>query len=65
MILNVIARPGDCWASMRRLVFDNDEPRARQLRHARRALTIYRGLLSTEVVERLTQPDAEGRPGPA
>ena len=47
MILNVIARPGDCWASMRRLVFDNDEPRARQLRHARRALTIYRGLLST------------------
>ena len=61
MVLNVIARPGDCWASMRRLVFDNDEPRVRQLRHARRALAIYRGLLSTGVVERLAAPDAEGR----
>ena len=61
MILNVVARPGDCWASMRRLVFDNDEPRTCQLRHARRALTIYRGLLSTGVVEQLAAPDAEGR----
>ena len=61
MVLNVVARPGDCWASMRRLVFDNDEPRVRQLRHARRALAIYRGLLSTGVVERLAAPDAEGR----
>ena len=61
MVLNVVARPGDCWASMRRLVFDNDEPRVRQLRHARRALAIYRGLLSTGVVERLAEPDAEGR----
>ena len=61
MVLNVIARPGDCWASMRRLVFDNDEPRLRQLRHARRALAIYRGLLSTGVVERLATPDVDGR----
>ncbi len=61
MLLDVVSRPGDCWASMRTLLTENDEPATRRRRHVRRALAIYRGLLSTGVVERLPAPDAEGR----
>ena len=32
MLLNVINRPGDCYAAMRRLLTDNDEPPVRQRR---------------------------------
>ena len=61
MLLNVINRPGDCLAAMRHLLTTNDEPAARQRRHIRRALAIYRGLRSTSVVEQLDQPDELGR----
>jgi superfamily II RNA helicase len=61
MLLNVINRPGDCYAAMQQLLTDNDEPPARQRTHIHRALTIYRGLLSSEVVEQLPEPDALGR----
>ena len=61
MLLNVINRPGDCWAAMRHLLIDNHEPPARQRAHIRRALAIYRGLLSSGVVEQLPEPDALGR----
>ena len=58
MVINVIARGGDCFAGMRRLLTDNDEPAARNRRHVHRAIEIYRGLLATGVVERL--PDGDG-----
>ncbi|MCC3777183.1 RNA helicase [Streptomyces sp. UNOB3_S3] len=61
MLLAVIARPGNAFEAMRRLLEDNDEPRKSQLRHIRRAIAIYRSLLDGGVVERLEEPDAEGR----
>ncbi|KJY44086.1 DEAD/DEAH box helicase [Streptomyces sp. NRRL B-1568] len=61
MLLAVIARPGNAFDAMRRLLEDNHEPRKNQLRHIRRAIAIYRSLLDGGVVERLDAPDAEGR----
>ncbi|PWI41865.1 DEAD/DEAH box helicase [Streptomyces sp. ICBB 8177] len=61
MLLAVIARPGNAFEAMRRLLEDNHEPRKAQLRHIRRAIAIYRSLLDGGVVERLQTPDAEGR----
>ncbi|MDQ1507896.1 MAG: hypothetical protein QOD57_5623, partial [Actinomycetota bacterium] len=61
MILNVAARPGDAFAAMRHLLSDNHESRSAQRRHIRRAIAIYRSLLASGVIERLDEPDAEGR----
>ena len=61
MLLSVIARPGNAFEAMRHLLEDNHEPRRAQLRHIRRAIAIYRSLLDGGVVERLDEPDAEGR----
>jgi len=57
MIINVIARGGDPLANMRRLIFENHQPRARQYELARRALGIYRTLVAAGVV----RTDAAGR----
>nr|WP_312887054.1 DUF3516 domain-containing protein [Actinocrinis puniceicyclus] len=61
MLLAVIARPGDPFAAMRRLLTDNHEPKSAQRRHIHRAIAIYRSLLDAGVVERLAQPDETGR----
>ena len=61
MVLNVIDRPGDAFAAMRHLLTDNHEDRAAQRRHIHQAIAIYRALLAGGVVERLDEPDAEGR----
>jgi superfamily II RNA helicase len=61
MLLNVVARPGDAFTAVRRLIEDSDEPRARQLHHMRRAIAAYRSLLAAGVVEKVDPPDAEGR----
>ncbi len=61
MLLSVIARPGNAFDAMRRLLEDNHEPRRNQLRHIRRAIAIYRSLLDGGVVEQLGEPDSEGR----
>ena len=61
MLLSVIARPGNAFDAMRKLLEDNHEPRKNQLRHIRRAIAIYRSLLDGGIVERLAKPDAEGR----
>ena len=61
MLLDVVARPGDCWAGMRHLLTDNDDPPSARRGHVARSLSIYRGLLESGVVERLPVPDAEGR----
>ncbi|WP_243063939.1 RNA helicase [Humibacter sp. RRB41] len=52
MIINVIARGGDVFGNVRALVFDNHEPWKRQLELARRALGIYRTLVTADVVEK-------------
>jgi superfamily II RNA helicase len=61
MLLNVIARPGNAFAAMRHLLTDNHEDRAAQRRHISHAIAIYRALLAGGVVERLAEPDGEGR----
>jgi superfamily II RNA helicase len=61
MLLGVISRPGDAFAAMRHLLTDNDEDPVAQRRHIRQAFAIYRALLAGGVVERLAEPDAEGR----
>ncbi|MEZ5114948.1 MAG: DUF3516 domain-containing protein [Candidatus Nanopelagicales bacterium] len=61
MVLNVIARPGDAFEAMRHLLTDNHDPRPIQRQHVRRAIAIYRALLAAGVVERLDEPDDEGR----
>jgi superfamily II RNA helicase len=61
MLLNVIGRRGDAFAAMRHLITDNHEEPSAQRRHIRRAIAIYRALLAGGVVERLAEPDADGR----
>ncbi|MCD0480958.1 RNA helicase [Streptacidiphilus sp. ASG 303] len=61
MLLSVIGRPGNAFEAMRRLLTDNHEERPAQRRHIRNAIAIYRSLLDAGVVERLPEPDAEGR----
>ncbi len=61
MLLGVISRPGDAFAAMRHLLTDNHEDPAAQRRHIRRAFAIYRALLAGGVVERLAEPDEQGR----
>jgi superfamily II RNA helicase len=61
MLLGVISRPGDAFTAMRHLLTDNDEDPAAQRRHIRRAFAIYRALLAGGVVERLAEPDEQGR----
>src|SRR5215472_8394654 len=61
MLLNVISRPGDAFTSMRHLLTDNHEDRPAQRRHIHRAIQIYRALLAGGVVERLAEPDEQGR----
>jgi superfamily II RNA helicase len=61
MLLNVFARPGDAFEALRHLLTDNHNDRAAQRRHIRRAIAIYRALLAGGVIERLSEPDAEGR----
>jgi len=60
LVLNVLARPGDPVAALRRLLTDNHEPLARR-RHVRSAIQIYRSLLAAGIVERLPEPDEQGR----
>lgn len=61
MLLNVIERPGNAFAAMRRLLTGNHESRPAQRRHIRRAIAMYRGLLNAGIVERLAEPDELGR----
>lgn len=61
MVLNVIAREGNAFEAMRHLLLNNHDDRARQRHHLRRAIAIYRALMAAEVIERLPEPDGEGR----
>ncbi|MEE1649788.1 DUF3516 domain-containing protein [Brachybacterium sp. J144] len=61
MALALIARPGDAIAAGRHLIHASHQTRAQKLRLQREALTILRGLLDAEIVERLPDPDHLGR----
>ncbi|MGE0218771.1 DEAD/DEAH box helicase [Mycolicibacterium sp.] len=61
MILDVVDRPGDPFEAMRRLLTDNHEPRKRQLRLIREAVGIARSLLQAGVIQRLAEPEPDGR----
>ena len=62
MMLNVLDRPGDGCAAMRRLLVDNHETRKNQRAHIRRSIAVYRSLIDAEVLEALDEPDDQGRP---
>jgi superfamily II RNA helicase len=61
MVLNVIDRPGNAYQAFKHLLRDNHEDRAKQRKHIHHAIEIYRALLAGGVVERLGEPDEEGR----
>jgi Domain of unknown function (DUF3516)/DEAD/DEAH box helicase/Helicase conserved C-terminal domain len=61
MILDVVDRPGDPFLVRRRLLTENHEPRKRQLQHIREAVGIARSLLQAGVLERLAEPEPDGR----
>lgn len=61
MLLNVLDRPGDGGAALRRLLTDNDEPRPAQRRHIRTAIAMYRSLVAAGALEVLDTPDEWGR----
>ena len=61
MILDVVDRPGDPFVAMRRLLTENHEPRKKQLQHIREAIGIARSLLQAGVLERLAEPEPDGR----
>lgn len=61
MLLNVIARPGNCFQAMRHLLEDNHEPRPAQRKHILKAIRLYRGLLQAGIVQQLDEPDEYGR----
>jgi superfamily II RNA helicase len=61
MLLQLMARPGDPYQHARRLLLGNHDDRARQRAHVRRAIALFRALVASGVVERLSEPDADGR----
>jgi superfamily II RNA helicase len=61
MILDVVDRTGDPFLAMRKLLTENHEPRKRQLRHILEAVGIARSLLQAGVLERLPEPEPDGR----
>ena len=61
MLVNVVSRPEDAFAVMRRLTLDNHEDPRRQLRLARRSLRLARSLVRTGILTRLDDVDEHGR----
>ncbi|MFF0487900.1 DEAD/DEAH box helicase [Nocardia sp. NPDC004068] len=61
LLLNVIARPGNCFDAMRHLLEDNHEPRPAQRKHILEAIRLYRALRDAGVVQQLDEPDEFGR----
>ncbi|MHB8961323.1 MAG: DUF3516 domain-containing protein, partial [Candidatus Limnocylindrales bacterium] len=55
MLLQVVQRPGDFFAHMRRLLMANDEARANQRRLVLKAISIYRALLRAGTIERASE----------
>ncbi|MFQ5558709.1 MAG: DUF3516 domain-containing protein, partial [Acidimicrobiales bacterium] len=62
MMLNVLDRPGDGCAAMKRILVDNHETRKAQRAHIRRAIGVFRSLVEADIVEILDGTDELGRP---
>ncbi|WP_109471826.1 DEAD/DEAH box helicase [Ornithinimicrobium cavernae] len=61
IILNVVARQGDPFVNLRKLLRDNHEDPRNQARLSRKAITLARSLLDSGVLERLPEPQESGR----
>lgn len=61
MVLAVLTRWGDPVAALARLLTDNHEPPTPRNTLVRDAVGIYRSLRAAGIVERLPEPDAQGR----
>ncbi len=61
MLMQLLDRPGPAWDHGRSLLLGNHEPRARQRRHVRTAVSLYKALRTAEVVRLLDDPDEHGR----
>ncbi|WP_343287222.1 DUF3516 domain-containing protein [Gordonia sp. SID5947] len=61
ILMEVLARPGDCFAALRHLLEENHEPRNRQLRHIRHTIELYRGLRESGIVVQLDTPGPDGK----
>ncbi|MHA7294058.1 DEAD/DEAH box helicase [Arthrobacter sp. HLT1-21] len=61
MLLNLLERPGNPFSAAQRLLNENHETRASQLQLTRKAIGIYRSLVTAGIVEQLPEPDADGR----
>ncbi|GAB17940.1 putative helicase [Gordonia effusa NBRC 100432] len=61
MLMEVLARPGDCFAALRHLLETNHETRARQLKHIKHTIALYRDLRQSGIVNQLAEPDRFGK----
>jgi hypothetical protein len=61
MLMQLLDRPGDAWAHGRSLLLGSHEPRSRQRRHVRHAISLYKALQVAGVVRTLQEPDGHGR----
>ncbi|MEO7425292.1 MAG: DUF3516 domain-containing protein, partial [Fibrobacteria bacterium] len=59
MLLNVLGRPGDGCAAMRRLIADSHETAKDKAAHRKRAFQLFRSLVERGIVE-ITQPAERG-----
>ncbi len=56
MLMEVLARDGDCFAALRHLLEENHEPRKRQLHYIQHTIELYRGLRDAGIVVALPAP---------
>ncbi len=61
LLLQMLDRPGDGCAALKRLLTDNHEARTEQRHLIKRAIRMYRSLVASGIVERLDTPDDLGR----
>ena len=61
MVLTMLDRPGDGCAALKTLLTDNHETRRRGRNHIKRTIAIYRSLIEADLLERLDEPDSDGR----
>ncbi len=58
MLISTLSRPGDNCAAVKQLLRDNHEPRSRQRKHIRRAVSLYRSLKQAGLVEEVALEQA-------
>ncbi|WJZ02877.1 ski2-like helicase [Corynebacterium freiburgense] len=62
MLLNIIARPGDGYQHLEKLLRNNHDSRAKQNKDILTAIELFRGLLAAGIVKRVPDgPDPTGR----